>query len=201
MILGLLLASQAGVSGERPPEALKAEAVAATRQLGLEVMRGNYSYTIQRMYPRWKVQAAKRIGGMDKLVKLLAEVPKEMKRNGITILSFEAGAPEKVFEVTGVMGKTAEGKEFTVFTEWLVLVPTAMKYLVIEGETGNRGKKRYLMTTGYQVAVKKKGTQEWYFIDGSSLSIAELRRTFPSLPATKEALKLPVVGGLKEYNK
>lgn len=200
MIMSLVLAGQGVSPAEQTPEALMAEAVAATRQLGNQVMRGNYSYTIQQMYPRWKVQAAKRIGGMDKLVKLLAEVPKEMKRNGITILSFEPGVPEKVFEVSGVVGRTAEGKEFTVFTEWLVLVPTTTKYLVIEGpETGNQGKKRHLMTTGYQVAVKKKGTQAWYFIDGSSLKIAELRRTFPSLPATKEAMKLPEVGGLKEF--
>lgn len=199
LVLALALAGQGVLPAEQKPEALMAEAVAATRALGQEVMRGNYSFTIQRMYPRWKVQAAQRIGGMDKLVKALAEVPKAMKTNGITILSFEPGVPEKVFEVTGVVGRTGEGKEFTVFTEWLVLVPTTTKYLVIEGESGIRGKKRHLMTTGYQVAVKKKGTKDWYFMDGSSLKIAELRRTFPSLPATKEAMKLPEVGGLKEY--
>jgi hypothetical protein len=204
-ILCLALAIPGGALGAEPPQALMAEAAAATQALGSEVVKENFSFTIQRMYPRWKTQAAKRMGGMDKLVEILAEVPKEMKRNGITILSFEVGQPASVFEVNQVIAKTNDGEVLRAFTEWLVFVPTTTKYLVIEKETG---RKRHLMTTGFQVAVKKKDAElkpgdprGWFFIDGSSLSIETLRRMFPTLPATKEAMQLPEVGRLKEYNK
>jgi hypothetical protein len=43
-------------------------------------------------------------------------------------------------------------------------------------------------STGFQVAISDKGSDEWYFIDGSAVTVNELRRLFITLP---ENLELP----------
>lgn len=175
--------------------ALRAGAAAATKVLGKEVVRGNFSYTIQRMYPRWKKKTAADLGGMDKLVDALSGVPKMMKENGIVILSFEPGVPEKVFEVQSAIIQTRDGQKKTIYTEWLAFVPTVTKYLVPDPATGKTVR---LKKSGFQVAVSRKEENDWYFIDGSNLKVEELRRMFPALPATKDALRLPPVTGFEK---
>ena len=69
-LLAFLLLGMSMAFGQQPESeaALRAGAVAATKTLGKETVRGNFSYTIQRMYPRWKKKTAADLGGMDKLV-------------------------------------------------------------------------------------------------------------------------------------
>jgi len=198
-ILACLVVWSQAAHGQQPESeaALRAGAVAATKILGNEVVKGNFSYTIQRMYPRWKKKVAADVGGMDKLVEFLSQVPKQMKQNGITILSFEPGVPKKVFEVQGAIIQTRDGQKKTIYTEWLVFVPTTMKYLVPDPATGKNVR---LEKSGFQVAVSRKEENDWYFIDGSNLKIEELRRLFPALPGSKEALELPEVGDFKKIN-
>jgi len=43
---------------------------------------------------------------------------------------------------------------------------------------------------GYQVAISDKGTNDWTFIDGASLTVPELRSLFLTLP---EDFKLPEI--------
>lgn len=192
----LVLWSQVAAGQQLESEAaLRAGAVDATERLGREVVKENFSYTIQRMYPRWKKKTAADMGGMDRLVEKLSEVPKIMKRNGIRILSFEPGVPGRVFEVQSAIIQTRSGEKKTIYTEWLVFVPTTLKYLVPDPATGRNVR---LQKSGFQVAVSRKEENDWYFIDGSRLQIEELRRLFPALPATKEALGLPPVTGFEK---
>lgn len=184
IVLGLLLAvmAVAPVGAQAVPAIGLKKAAHATKVLGDQVVQANFSYTIQRMYPRWKARAAKRHGGEAKLAEALAKVPDEMKKNGITILSFKVGEPVSSFLVPE-------------YSEWLVFVPTTTVYLITDPETG---KPRRLESKSYQVAVSKEGKDDWYFIDGGGMSISMLRSMFPSLPKDEARLRLPLVSGLTE---
>lgn len=176
MLLGALVAGPA--CGEPvPPDVLRA-AAAATQRLGDEVVKGNFSYTIQKMHPRWKKRAAMRSGGMENLVEKLAQLPREMAKHGISMMSFKADPPKSAFEVDA-------------FGEWVVFVPTRSVLRVIDTESATV---RRLEKSGFQVAVLKKGEGDWFFIDGTALTIADLRSLFPNLPADRGRLGLPPVG-------
>ncbi|NNC87020.1 MAG: hypothetical protein HKN82_01015 [Akkermansiaceae bacterium] len=166
-----------------PPDVLSS-AAAATKRLGDEVVKGNYSYTIQRMYPRWKKRAAIREGGMEKLVEKLAQVPRQLRESGISMLSFDVQPPKSAFGVAS-------------FKEWIVFVPTVTRVRVIDPESRQV---RRLEMTGYQVAVAKQAGGEWNFIDGAQLTVADLRSLFPTLPADREKLGLPPIGGREIKN-
>jgi hypothetical protein len=45
-------------------------------------------------------------------------------------------------------------------------------------------------STGFQVAISDKGSNEWYFIDGSAVTVSELRSLFITLP---EKMDLPAL--------
>jgi hypothetical protein len=75
-----------------------------------------------------------------------------------------------------VNGKEVES---LIFTKWLVLVPTATKFRIIrEGET----KPLVIDSIGFQIAISEKGRNEWTFIDGSGLTVNDLRSLFGTLP-------------------
>lgn len=195
--LGML----AGWSGEAKAQATPAKGVpqqvldgaeAAAKILGQQVLKGNFSFSIQRMYPRWKRRAAMRVGGEDKLAQRLMDIPEQMRKKGITMLSFEALKPKTGHEVFLGRGQDEAGKPIQMYLEWLVFVPTRAQYRVIDPSTGQAKK---IETRGFQVAVVKKGTNQWYFIDGSNLTIPELRSFFPGLPEDQALLGLPTVGG------
>jgi hypothetical protein len=81
-----------------------------------------------------------------------------------------------------------EEVESLIFTKWMVLIPTVTTFRVIlEGET----KPRLIESTGFQVAVSEKGKNDWSFIDGSGLTVNDLRGLFATLP---QDLQLPPVG-------
>lgn len=166
-----------GVPAAGVPEGAKKGAAAATKLLGDQVLRTNFSYVFQRMYPRHKARAAKKAGGEEKLAAQLAKLPEQMKKDGIVILSFAVGEPKSAFLVPE-------------YKEWLVFVPTKKTYLVPDPQ---RGVNRKFESYGYQIAVTKEGAQDWYFIDGANLSVQQLRSIFPSLPKDEKVLNLPRV--------
>jgi len=178
-------------AGSAPPEVLES-AAEATKALAAQVMEGNYAYSIEKMYPRWKARAAKREGGMKELLERLAKAPAEMQRKGITLLDLEVGQPAAGHEVRAALIGDAGGGQRRILTEWLVLVPTTSRFKVVDPR---RGVKKEIETYGYQVAIANKERMEWTFIDGSGLSVSELRRFFPGLPEDREALGMPRVGG------
>jgi len=164
---------------------------AATEKLGAEVVAGRYGAAIERMYPTWKKRMAERMGGMDKLNAKLADQANEMQKMGMSIISFKPQGQPTVHEVSlGRKNIAVNGKlvEIDAFTKWMVIFPTVTRIkLVMQNEPI-----REMERTGFQVVISDKGKNEWTFIDGSGLKVADLRSLFSNLP---EDLKLPQIGG------
>jgi len=215
LILGSLLGGSHRGHGQTVPQSVLDQAEAATKILGQQVLKGNYSFSFERMYSRCKKRAAIRLVSKDrslrgkseeekerigeaKLVKKLTEIPSQMRKNGITMLKFEVFRPSSGHEVFLGRGQNEKtGKAIQMYLEWLVFVPTRAEYRIIDPAT--RVPKR-IERRGYQIAIVKKGTSDWYFIDGSNLTKAELRSFFPRLPTDQELLGLPKVGGAELKN-
>jgi hypothetical protein len=173
-----------------PPDVV-ASAVAAVGRLGDEVVMGRYQVAVERMNPMWKERTAKRLGGMDELERQLAGVAAQMVQQGISMISFKPQGQPRSYEVgpgRKVDVVAGEEVESLIFTKWMVLIPTVTTFRVIlEGET----KPRLIESTGFQVAVSEKGKNDWSFIDGSGLTVNDLRGLFATLP---QDLQLPPVG-------
>ncbi len=177
------------VSSQMAPPDVLASAVAAVESLGNEVELGRYQVAVERMNPLWKERTAKRLGGMDRLEKELAGVAQQMVQNGISMISFkpegkprsyEVGAGKKVEKVNG------EEVESLVFSQWMVLIPTVTKFRI----TRPKEKTLIIESIGFQVAISDKGKNNWSFIDGSGLSVNELRGLFFNLP---QDMQLPPI--------
>jgi len=170
------------------PADVVASAVAAVGKLGDEVVLGRFQVAVDRMNPTWKERTAKRMGGMEVLEKQLAGVARQMVQQGISMISFKPQGRPRSFEVgPGKKEETINGVavESLIFNKWLVLVPTITKFRIMrEGEA----KPLFIESIGFQVAISDKGKNDWTFIDGSSLSVNDLRSLFGTLP---QDLELP----------
>jgi hypothetical protein len=177
------------------PEVLTA-AKAAVEKLGSEVVLGRYNVAIERMYPTWKKRLAERMGGMEQLNAQLAASAKKMQNNGMSITSFKPQGEPSVHEVTlGRKTVKVNGKPVQVdaFTKWLLIVPTATQFKFFKPDQPGAAPTLHVVeSTGFQVVISDKGANDWTFIDGSGLSVADLRSLFSNLP---EDLVLPVMGG------
>lgn len=180
-----LHAQQGAAPGKVPPEVV-ASAVNAVSELGKEVVLGRYQVAVDRMYPQWKERAAKRMGGMENLQKQLDGVARQMLQQGISITDFKPAGQARAFEVfPGKQTETVDGKEVETlrYTKWLVLVPTLTRFrAMIEGDPVAVN----IESTGFQVAISDKGSGEWTFIDGSAVSVNDLRSLFITLPKDLE---------------
>jgi hypothetical protein len=178
------------VAAAAPPDVV-ASAVTAVGRLGDEVVMGRFQVAVERMNPMWKERTAKRLGGMEELERQLAGVAKQMVQQGISMISFKPQGQPRSYEVgpgRKVDVVAEEEVESLIFTKWMVLIPTVTTFRVIlEGET----KPRLIESTGFQVAVSEKGKNDWSFIDGSGLTVNDLRGLFATLP---QDLQLPPVG-------
>lgn len=197
LLLFLIVASTGGAisiaEAGKVPQSVLDKAELATRAMGQQVLEGNFGVALDRMYPRWKKRAAKKLpGGEAELARRLAEIPKEMARQGISMLKYEVQKPTSAHEVVLLRGEDRQGKAVQMYLEWLVFVPTRAEYRIIDPETRLA---RRIETLGFQIALNKKGTPEWYFIDGRNCTIADLRSFFPGLPENQKLLGLPKVGG------
>lgn len=164
-----------------PPEVV-AEAVAAVARLGDEVVLGRYQVAVERMNPMWKERTAKRMGGMEELEKQLAGVAKQMVQQGISMISFKPQGQPWSFEVgPGRKVEMVDGKEVEslIFNKWLVLIPTTTTFRIIQQ---GAPKPVVIESIGFQVAIADKGTTDWTFIDGSGLTLNDLRGMFVTLP-------------------
>lgn len=170
------------------PAEVEASALNAVLKLGEEVVLGRYQVAVDRMNPLWKERTAKRMGGMKALEDQLANVADQMKAQGISIISFKPQGLPRSYEVgPGKKVDVVNGTEVEslIYTKWLVLVPTSTKFRMFRpGET----KAIVIESIGYQVAVSEKGANDWTFIDGSGLTVNDLRGLFATLP---QDLELP----------
>lgn len=153
---------------------------AAVQSLGNEVLKSNFTYAIDHMYPRWRERQAKRMGGEGKLLEAFNKVGSQMQDAGITIDSFTALAPQKAYHVHPKMreGVSQINSSDDLHYEVLVLVPTRMKMsFMLEGQP-----KRSFMRESFQIAVARQGSDQWTFIDGATIRVVDLRSMFPLLP-------------------
>lgn len=174
------------------PPGVPTSAVAAVRQLGEQVVRGNHRYAIERMFPRWKERMAKRLGGMDKLEAQLESVAEQMRLQGIQFMSFKPEGAPRVYEVwPGKKLEVIDGQQVEVMvkTKWMVLIPTVTKFRIMLRVDGV-DKFRFIESTGFQVAISDKGKDDWYFMDGAGLTVSDLRSLFPDVP---ENIELPPI--------
>lgn len=185
MAMSAVLHAQEFEAQNVPPE-VTASAVKAVADLGREVVLGRYQVAVERMYPAWKERTAKKVGGMEKLEQQLEGVAKQMLQQGISITDFKPVGQPRAYEV--YPGKTVEvvdGKEVEKlrYTKWLVLVPTVTNFrAMLKGDPVAVN----IESTGFQVAICDKGTDEWSFIDGSAVTVNELRSLFITLPKDLE---------------
>jgi hypothetical protein len=178
------------LDSQNVPEEIIKSAVTAVDSLGKEVVLGKYQSAIDRMYPQWKERTAKKMGGMEKLEKQLEDVSKQMLKRGISITDFKPQGKPTAFDVyPGKAVQIIDGKETEVmrYTKWLVIVPTVTRVrMLIDGDPIPLNYE----STGFQVAISDKGSNEWYFIDGSAVTVSELRSLFITLP---EKMDLPAL--------
>ena len=177
-----------GASPMAPPEVV-ASAVAAVASLGDEVVRGRYQVAVERMNPQWKKRTAERLGGPEALEKQLAGVAQQMVQQGISMISFKPQGQPRAYEVgAGKKVEKINGQEVEslVFNQWMVLIPTVTKFRI----TRQNEKTLVIESIGFQVAVSDKGKNNWTFIDGSGLSVNDLRGLFFNLP---QDMQLPPV--------
>lgn len=176
------------IEAEAIPPEVTAAAVKAVENLGREVVLGRYQVAVERMYPSWKERTAKRMGGMEKLQAQLDGVAKQMLQQGISITDCKPAGVPRPFEVfPGKKVAVIDGKQVEKlrYTKWLVLVPTVTKFrATIKGDPVAVN----IESTGFQVAICDKGKEEWTFIDGSAVTVNELRSLFITLP---QDLELP----------
>jgi hypothetical protein len=172
-------------SNAAPPD-VEASASMAVAKLGDEVVLGHYQAAIDHMNPLWKKRTADEMGGMDLLNKKLANVPKQLVERGISIISFKPKGQPRSYEVSP--GKKVEkvgGQEVEslIFTKWMVFVPTVTQYRFIRpGDV----KPMVIDSVGFQVAIADKGSNDWSFIDGTGVSVADLRNMYGTLPMDLE---------------
>lgn len=179
-MVSLVSAQDAIVESASP--AVISSAVRAVEELGKQVVLGRYDAAIERMYPQWKLREAKRIGGMDRLQERLNEVSRQMLEQGISITDCKPLGQPRAYEV--VPGKVTEmvnGQEVERlrYKKWMVLVPTVTTFRAFVGEPVESVT---IESTGFQVAISDKAANNWTFIDGTGLTVADLRSIFGNLP-------------------
>ncbi len=172
-------------------------AQAAVQKMGVEMMKGNFKYGHEHMYPRWKRRLAKRYGGMERLEKGLEASAQKQVQLGMRVIGYQAGVPTSAFTVwrakkrdpkTGEIVLDATGRE-TIVDHWLVVVPTTTRVSIPDKQVP--GKNYVLEEKSYTLAISEKGSQEWHFLTGMKPTIQDLRSLFPSLPPKEEDLGLP----------
>jgi len=184
-LMTMAVFGQDAIEEVAPPE-VAAAAVKAVSVLGKEVVMGRYEVAVERMYPQWKSRAAARMGGMENLKNELDGVAKRMLQQGISITDFKPNGEPRTYEVypgKKVVKENGVEVEKLRYTKWMVLVPTLTKFRMF---LENDPKPVIIESTGFQVAIADKGRNDWTFIDGSAVTVKDLRSLFFNLPVSLE---------------
>lgn len=142
-----------------------AKARTAAQAMEPAILRGDLTPLLEKMHPRWKERLAKRNGGEEKLAAAFRESAKKIAAAGVQVVSF------------AVSPATAKPVPVYFDRERLVFLPTTKMISGLDKE----GKLRTIEQTGYLIAVAKTGTDDWSFIDGQTVSKADIRSLFPEL--------------------
>lgn len=185
----MLVMVMSGVDAQvAAPAEVTSAAVAAVKAMGDQVVLGRHQEAIKRMYPQWKESVAKREGGMEKLEAKLAGIVKQMNEQGVQVLSFRPEGIPTAYEVgpgKEVVEENGKKVEKMIYKQWLLLIPTVTEYRITQpGKGGELPKFLVITSSGFQVAISDKDKNDWTFIDGSGVTVPELRRLFITLPDT-----------------
>jgi hypothetical protein len=186
--IGLLLAVLLPVLSAQtiaPPEVVKS-AISSVEALGKKVVNSDYKAAIDSMYPQWKERMAKRKGGIKELEKELEGLGEMMSRSGVQIISFKTIGAPKSYEVWPGNNENSVDEEIN-YTKWMLLIPTVTQFRIFHNDSP---KAAVINSYGFQVAIADKGQNNWTFINGSDVSVSDLRSLFITLPANME---LPTV--------
>ncbi|MBK1829480.1 hypothetical protein JIN77_01985 [Verrucomicrobiaceae bacterium R5-34] len=195
--IGSVHAQEVGQGAVAVDPLISNSARAAVQKLGIEMMKGNFQYSIDRMYPRWKRRLAVRNGGMVKLDAALAQSVQQQLNMQMKVVGYTVGHPTAFFSVwkakkidanTGKPVIDATGRE-RIVSHWLAVVPTVVRVKIPDPQRGNMI--REIEESSYTIAISEKGSNDWHFMTGMKPSIQDLRSLFPSLPADEKALHLP----------
>ena len=192
--LGLFLSSANGQNANKPvsgvdilekvierrpvPADVLADAVVAVQNVGDQTLKGEYAEVVEKMYPRFQQRSAKKLGGKAKMALEMKAAVDKFAASGMKITNLTAEP-------------ALHGFEIPEFREWLVFVPTTRTVRRIDPETGLAQR---LEITDYQAAIRKHDGKDWTFLNGSTLSLLELRSLFPSLPNGIEKWAIPEKG-------
>jgi hypothetical protein len=152
----------------------------SVQKMGNEVLKSNFRFAVDKMYPRWKNRQAKRLGSEVKLLAAFNNAGVQMQEAGITLDSFVADPALKAYKVHPKMkaGRSEIRSSEDVTYELLVFVPTKMKMtFLLENQP-----KRSFLRESFQIAIAKDGSNDWTFLDGATISVKDLRSLFPLLP-------------------
>ncbi|MEM1083725.1 MAG: hypothetical protein AAGI48_06345 [Verrucomicrobiota bacterium] len=171
------------------PPAVVDSAVTAVEDLGEKVVkRGDFKAAIDSMYPQWKERMAKRNGGIRNLEEKLAAVGPALAREGVEIISFKTVGAPRSYEVWPGKPEPGAAPDAINFTKWLLLIPTVTQLRV--AVSADPPEFAVIDSHGFQVAISDKGKNEWTFINGSDVTVADLRSLFITLP---DNMRLPEV--------
>ncbi|MGE9271535.1 MAG: hypothetical protein ACQKBU_12090 [Verrucomicrobiales bacterium] len=168
------------------PPVVVDSAIEAVEDLGRKVVLGEHRVAIDKMYPLWKKRMAKRKGGLEQLERDMEGIGAMMARNGVSLISFKSFGQPAVHEVWPGEGSTEMAP---VYTKWMLLIPTVIQLRFMD-KTQEVPRVRTINSYGFQVAIADKDKLDWTFINGSDVTVADLRGLFTSLPAD---LRLPPV--------
>ena len=145
-----------------------ASAQKAARELSGAVKTGDMMWMVEKMYPNMKKSLARRLpGGMEQLETTYRKMGEEIKKPGIRIESYEVMAPAGEYPVKAG-------------TEMLVVLPIRM---VVSMKNPQNGQLVRIEQRSFLYAIAQKGDHPtWFFIDGSSLSMNELRSYIYDIP-------------------
>ena len=203
---------ETGVAQEQASvdQTVAASAQQAVQKLGKEMMKGNFTFGHQRMYPRWKRRLAKRYDdSMEKLDSALAAAARQKIKMRFDVIGYRAARPTKFFKVWPVKRINPETRrpitekrprldpvtkqrildkegnpiiveQFVYDYHLLAVVPTITRVQLPDKQRGNK-----MVTAeenGYVLVVSKEGVNDWHFLTGLKPSVQDLRSLFPTLP-------------------
>ncbi len=177
----------------RKPLYLKS-AKLATEKLADEILKDNIDYAILNIYPRWKAHLASRVGGQQQLILKAREAVKQMRDSKTEIVDIKVGTPTDIYYVH-VRQKKGLAKVVYPFDynfQKLVIVPLS-KHVKFGKTNPETGKPYQAIQNSYQLAVYDEVAQTWSFIDGSGITVNDIRNLFPTIPLTIKE-KLPKSG-------
>jgi hypothetical protein len=186
MFFALIASAIPAVCQVKAPVEVVDSGIAAVNDLGKQLTSGKFVVTYERMNPLWRKRLATKMGG-DEILKTQCEsIGAQLAKSAMTLISHNTEGFPTIYEVSpGKKTDLVDDKkvETLIYTKWLMVVPTVARYRII-GQDG----KHIIESHGFQVAVSDKDKIDWTFIDGGTVTVADLRNMFSSVPVN---MKLP----------